>query len=60
MLGDRPSALRVLRRSIENGFFCYPYLLTDPLLDGIRGESEFTRLLTLARERHDAFKKLLF
>jgi len=26
-LGDRPAALRLLRRSIEQGFFCYPYFL---------------------------------
>ncbi|HXG65234.1 MAG TPA: TRAP transporter TatT component family protein, partial [Blastocatellia bacterium] len=26
-LGDKASALRVLRRSIEGGFFCYPYFL---------------------------------
>jgi tetratricopeptide (TPR) repeat protein len=32
ILGDKTSALRVLRRSIEGGFFCYPYFTTDPLL----------------------------
>jgi DNA-binding winged helix-turn-helix (wHTH) protein/TolB-like protein/tetratricopeptide (TPR) repeat protein len=60
MLGDRTSALRAFRASIEGGFFSFPYLMTDPLLEGLRGESEFQRLLTVARDRHDAFKKRFF
>ena len=60
VLGDKASALSVLRRSIENGFFSYPYLVQDPLLHALRAEPEFTRLLASARERHEAFKKLLF
>ena len=60
VLGDKASALSVLRRSIENGFFSYPYLVKDPLLNALRAEPEFTRLLASARERHEAFKKLLF
>jgi hypothetical protein len=59
-LGDKTSALRALRASIEGGFFSYPYLVTDPLLEGLRGESEFQRLLTSAREGHEAFKKRFF
>ena len=58
--GDKKSALRVLQRSIENGFFSYPYFVTDPLLDTLRAEPEYARLMTLAQQRHDAFKKLLF
>jgi len=60
MLGDRPSALRALRSSIDGGFFSYPYLVTDPLLEGLRGEDEFKRLLTVARQRHEAFKQRFF
>ena len=60
MLGDRPSALRALQTSIEGGFFSYPYVVSDPLLEGIRGESQFQRLLIAARERHEAFKKRFF
>jgi tetratricopeptide (TPR) repeat protein len=30
VLGNKPSALRALRRSIDGGFFCYPYFTTDP------------------------------
>src|SRR5208282_3354724 len=39
VLGDKASALRMLRRSVESGFFSYPYIATDPLLNSIRNES---------------------
>ncbi len=60
VLGDQASALRVMRHSIENGFFPYPYFLTDPLLDNLRNGAEFPALLDIARHRHEAFKKLFF
>jgi DNA-binding winged helix-turn-helix (wHTH) protein/TolB-like protein len=56
-LNDRPPALRLLRRSIEGGFFCYPYFTNDPLLDNLRGEAEFAELMELARRRHEDFKR---
>ena len=60
ILGDNTSALRALRRSIEGGFFCHPYFTTDPLLNGLRSEPEFTTLLTAAFQRHQAFKSKFF
>jgi tetratricopeptide (TPR) repeat protein len=60
MLGDRPAALRAFRTSVEGGFFSYPYFVTDPLLESLRGEAEFQRQLTAARERHEAFKRRFF
>ena len=59
-LGEKQSALRVLRRSVENGFFCYPYMVADPLLDSVRSDFEFAALLTSARRQHEAFKAGLF
>jgi DNA-binding winged helix-turn-helix (wHTH) protein/TolB-like protein len=59
-LGDKPSALRVLRHSIERGFFSYPYFLTDPLLDTLRSEPEFNRVMSTARQRHLAFASTFF
>ena len=56
ILGSKQAALRVLKQSIANGFFSYPYLQNDPLLDSIRGEAGFAQLLDDARQRHDAFK----
>ncbi|WP_433965886.1 winged helix-turn-helix domain-containing tetratricopeptide repeat protein [Tunturiibacter gelidiferens] len=57
LTGDKPSALRVLRHSIENGFFPYPYFATDPLLDSLRSEAEFSKLMDAARQRHEEFKR---
>jgi tetratricopeptide (TPR) repeat protein len=60
ILGDKASALRLLRMSIEHGFFPYPYLATDPLLDGLRSESEFSPLMSAAQQRHEKFKNTFF
>jgi DNA-binding winged helix-turn-helix (wHTH) protein/TolB-like protein len=60
VLGDKESALRMLRYSIESGFFSYPYFLTDPLLDSIRHEPQFAQLMTNARTRQEAFRRSFF
>jgi DNA-binding winged helix-turn-helix (wHTH) protein/TolB-like protein/Flp pilus assembly protein TadD len=60
LIGDKASALRVLRHSIENGFFPYPYFATDPLLDSIRSEGEFSKLMDAAHQRHEEFKSRFF
>ena len=57
VLNDKPTALRLLRRSIEGGFVCYPYFTNDPLLDNLRGEVEFAELMERARRRHEDFKR---
>lgn len=60
VLGDRASALHMLRHSIGGGFFCFPYFQSDPLLQPIRGEAEFENLLNQARSRHEQFQKTFF
>jgi hypothetical protein len=57
MLGETRSAIRALRRAIEQGFFCYPYMATDPLLDSIRGQLECPTAIEIARTRNEQFKK---
>lgn len=59
-LGDKNSALRLLQQSIRNGFFAYPYFISDPLLESLRDEAEFKRLMTEAQQRYDAFRKAFF
>jgi DNA-binding winged helix-turn-helix (wHTH) protein/TolB-like protein len=59
-LGDKPSALRVLARSINNGFFPYPYIAADPLLDSLHKEPQFADLVQTARRRHEVFKLNFF
>jgi len=60
VLGDKTSAMRVLRLSVESGFFSYPYLSKDPLLNDLRREPEFAAILNTARQRHDAFRSSFF
>jgi DNA-binding winged helix-turn-helix (wHTH) protein/TolB-like protein len=59
-LNDKAAALRLLQRSIEGGFFCYPYFANDPLLSHLRGDAEYVRLLELAHRRHEEFKQRFF
>ena len=60
VLGDKVSALRVLRRSVESGFFSYPYIAKDPLLNDLHSEPEFDEILDRARQRYEAFKSCFF
>ncbi len=60
VLGDKETALKMLRRSIEGGFFCYPFFTTDPLLKNLRNENEYKTLMEMARARHEEFKSKFF
>jgi tetratricopeptide (TPR) repeat protein len=60
VLDDKISALRVFRRTIEGGFFPYPYFERDPLLQNIRNEPEFKQLMKQARERYEQFRTRFF
>lgn len=60
VLGDKNSAMRVLRHSINNGVFPHTYFETDPLLENLRGEPEFSGLMNIARRRYDTFQKTFF
>jgi DNA-binding winged helix-turn-helix (wHTH) protein/TolB-like protein/Flp pilus assembly protein TadD len=60
ILGEKSSALHVLRMSVESGFFSYPYIEKDPLLNDLHGDPEFARILNAAHQRHEAFKNSFF
>jgi DNA-binding winged helix-turn-helix (wHTH) protein/TolB-like protein/Tfp pilus assembly protein PilF len=60
VLADKSSALRALRMSVEGGFFSYPYIDKDPLLNDLHGESEFAQILDIANQRNAAFKNSFF
>ena len=60
VLGDKVSALHMLRHSIGGGFFCYPYFVRDPLLQSLHGEPEFQELMNQALHRHEQFKTTFF
>jgi len=59
-LGDKASALHMLRHSIGGGFFCYPYFARDPLLQSLRNEPEFKSIIEQARQRHEQFRASFF
>ena len=52
-------ALVCLKRSVSDGFFCFPWLSRDPWIDTVRHRPEFRTLLADAETRHrqaaDAF-----
>jgi TolB-like protein len=60
VLGDKSSAIRMLSRSIKGGFFCYPYIKDDPLIENLRHEPEYATLLDTARNLHEDFKRRFF
>ena len=60
VLGDKTAALRVLRYSIDHGFFSYPYFVSDPLLETLKNDGQFTALMALTKQRHEAFKTKFF
>jgi len=51
-LGEHASALEVLRRAVEHGFYCYAAMVRDPWLDGLRGKTEFSNILHEAHQLH--------
>jgi DNA-binding winged helix-turn-helix (wHTH) protein/TolB-like protein len=60
VLDDKASALRLLRRSIESGFACYPYFVNDPLIDNLRNESEYAILMDAALTKHNDLRMRFF
>lgn len=60
VLGDKISALRVLRMSVEAGFFSYSYIIKDPLLKDLHSEPLFDQILNVAHQRHEAFRSSFF
>jgi tetratricopeptide (TPR) repeat protein len=60
VLGDRASAILMFHRTVEGGFFPYPYFQHDPLLNNLRQEPEFGMLMQEALERHEQFKTRFF
>jgi tetratricopeptide (TPR) repeat protein len=60
LLGDKDGCIRTLQRAVDGGFFNYPFLLTDSFLDSMRDDPEFQRILKIAEEKHEAFKRRFF
>jgi len=53
--GQRDAALRLLRSAIEHNYCAYAALQSDPLLVKLRGTSEFSELLSTAKQCQNRF-----
>ena len=51
-LDEAESAIALLSRAIDGGFFCFPALAKDPWLDRLRKKAAFSRLLAQAETQH--------
>ncbi len=59
-LGDTEAALRTFKKTVDGGFFCYPYFLKDPILNNLRNDQRFQETLEVARQKHLKFKELFY
>ena len=51
-LSEVSRATRLLKRTVDGGYFCYPQMASDPWLDPIRGDTEFKQILHRAEALH--------
>ena len=51
-LRDARRATRLLKRTVDRGYFCYPQMASDPWLDPIRIDTEFKQILHRAQTLH--------
>ena len=57
MLNDEKKALSSLEKSVDRGFFCYPYIKSDPLTKTIHNNPKFKQILDRAKIRHELYEK---
>jgi serine/threonine protein kinase/TolB-like protein len=55
-LGDKAKARQWLARAIATGFPCYPWFQRDPLLQPLRGDVEYERMLGELKKGSEAVK----
>ena len=57
LYGETNDCVRLLKRAIDGGFFCYPFMLKDSFLDPVRNDDEFKKVLSHAQNKYEEFKK---
>jgi tetratricopeptide (TPR) repeat protein len=57
-LAEGSAALDWLERAADTGFPCYPWFARDPLLDPVRSDSRFVRLLARLQAADQAARRL--
>ncbi|HSE62037.1 MAG TPA: protein kinase [Thermoanaerobaculia bacterium] len=58
LIGEREEALRWLSDAAHNGFPCYRFFESDPLLESLRGEEKFRSLMDELRAECDGYRAL--
>ena len=51
-LSDAARAVHALRAAVDGGYFCYPFMASDPWLDPVRGDAGFKQILSKAEALH--------
>ncbi len=57
LLGEKQQALIWLRRAVALGDVNYPWFSRDKNYDGLRGDTEFQKIMAEVRERSDAYRQ---
>ena len=57
LYGDNKDCIRLLKRAVEGGFYCFPFMEKDSFLDPVRNDKEFQEVLTYAKSKYEKFKK---
>ncbi len=48
VLGEKSKALELFDLSVEKGFYCFPYFQKDPLMESLRNDENYARILDKA------------
>ncbi len=56
LLGAKTESLDWLENSVHRGYINYPFLMCDPLLDNVRGEERFKKLMAWAKNEYEHFE----
>ena len=56
LLGDKPRALRWLRRAVELGDVNYPWFQRDKTYDGLRSDPEYQVVMAGVRQKWEAYR----
>ncbi len=57
LYGEKNDCVRLLKRAIDGGFYCYPFMLKDSFLDPVRNDEEFNKVLSYAKKKYEDFKR---
>jgi eukaryotic-like serine/threonine-protein kinase len=56
LLGDKPQALRWLRRAVELGDVNYPWFQRDKIYDSLRSDPEFQAIMADVRKKWESYR----